>query len=123
MREIDKEELKEIIESYGLGNLVFDVFKQVEPDTALYIFHDEDNVNANYCLIVADYLDNDIELPCDFEYDYYPNNTVKFRAINAFSYINDAKKKAIGYIDDNHYRTKASTGDVCMLFAVDKLKI
>ena len=42
---------------------------------------------------------------------------------NAIIDEDDAKKKADEYIDDEHYRTKASTGDVCMLFIVDELKI
>lgn len=121
MRRIDEAGLKEITKSYGLDSLVFDFYKQVEPDTALYFFHDKDNIR--YCLIASDYLDSDIELPHDFEYDYYPDNTAKFRAIYIFSYTDDAKKKAKGYIDDNHYRTMASTGDVCMLFTIDELKI
>ncbi|MBR3132208.1 hypothetical protein IKG33_02260 [Candidatus Saccharibacteria bacterium] len=122
MDRIDETELKEIIDSYGLDELIFDTFKQVEPDTALYFFHDRDN--TKYCLITSDYLDNNIKLPCDFKYDYYPDNIVEFRAIRIFSYVENAKKKAEGYIDDNHYRTMASTGGgVCMLFAIDKLKI
>lgn len=51
MNRIDGFELKEIIGSYGLSNLVFDKFKQVEPDTALYIFHD--NGDVKYCLICS----------------------------------------------------------------------
>ena len=122
MHEIDKVELKEIIESYGLNDLVFDTFKQVEPDTALYIFHDKDNKKIKYCLMASDYLDGDIELPYDFEFDYYPDNIVKFRAIRIFSYIDNAKKKAEGYIDDGHYRTMSDNGGgVCMLFAIDEL--
>ena len=29
--------------------------------------------------MASDYLDDDIELPYDFEFDYYPDNNVKFR--------------------------------------------
>lgn len=123
MNKINESELKEIIDSYGLNDLVFDTFRQVEPDTALYIFHNEDNAEIKYCLIASDYLDDNIEFPCDFEFDYYPDASVKFRAIRIFSYVDGAKKKAEGYVDDNHYRTVSSTGDVCMLFAVDELKI
>ena len=54
MHKIDKVELKEIIESYGLNDLVFDTFKQVEPDTTLYIFHDKDNKKNKYCLMASD---------------------------------------------------------------------
>ncbi len=121
MDRIDEAELSEIIESYGLKSLIFDSFKQVEPDTSLYFFHDKDN--HRYCLIASDYLDSDIELPCDFDFDYYPDNSVKFRAVHIFSYMDNAKKKAEGYIDDNHYRTISDTGGVCMLFAVDELEI
>ena len=123
MHKIDEVELKEIIESYGLNDLVFETFKQVEPDTALYIFHDKTDKNK-YCLIASDFLDNNIELPCNFEFDYYPDSIVKFKATHVFSYIDGAKKKAEGYIDDNHYRTISDGGGgVCMLFAVDKLEI
>ena len=124
MNIIDEAELKEIIESDGLDNLVFEAFRQVEPDTALYIFHDKNNKKIKYCLMASDFLDDDIELPCDFEFDYYPDNVVKFRAIRIFSYVDGAKKKAEGYIDDNHYRTMSNNGGgVCMLFAVDELKM
>lgn len=124
MQKINDKELKEIIESYGLNDLVFDTFKQVEPDTALYIFHDKNDIKIKYCLIASDYLDGNIELPCDFEFDYYQYNCVKFRVIHIFSYVNNAKKKADGYIDDNHYRTMADNGGgVCMLFAIEDLKI
>lgn len=124
MREIDKTELTEIIESYGLKGLVFDVFRQVEPDIALYIFHDKDNLKNKYCLMASDYLDDNIELPCDFKFDYYPNSSIEFRATHIFSYVDNAKKKADGYIDDNHYRTISNSGGgVCMLFAIDELKI
>lgn len=44
MNKIDEAEIKEIIKSYGLDDLVFDTFMQVEPDTALYIFHAKDNI-------------------------------------------------------------------------------
>lgn len=121
MHEIPKNELKEILESYGLYEASFDTFKQAEPDTALYFFHDKNN--TRYCLIASDYIDGDIELPCDFEYDYYPNDNIKFRVVYIFSYLKNAKKKASGYIDDEHYRTMASTGDVCMLFAIDELEM
>ncbi|MFC2702606.1 MAG: hypothetical protein ACFN3A_02235 [Candidatus Nanosyncoccus sp.] len=118
--EISKKELSEIIESYGFDNLVFDSFKQVEPDTALYIFHDERG--ARYCLIVADFLTDDIEMPCDFIYDYYTDTTIKFRAIKQYSYIENASKKANGYIDDKKHLTKTSTGDICILLSVDNLE-
>ncbi len=121
MNRIDEFELKEIISSYGLSDLVFDEFKQVEPDTALYIFHD--NGDVKYCLIVADFLDDNIEFPCDFRFDYYPDALVGFKATYAFSYVKDAKKRAVGYADDNHYRTVANNGDVCMLFVIDELEV
>lgn len=124
MYKIGKDELKEIIESYGLKDLVFDTFKQVEPDIVLYFFHDKDDVKTKYCLMASDYLDADINLPRNFEFDYYPDNGVKFRAIRIFSYVDNAKKKADGYIDDNHYRTISDAGGgVCMLFGIDELKI
>ncbi len=41
-----------------------------------------------------------------------------FRAIYRFSYIEEATKKAIDYIDDDKLWTKASTGDLCMLFCM-----
>ena len=121
MHKIDEVELKEIIESYGMTDLIFETFKQVEPDTALYIFHD--NNNKKYCLIASDFLDDNIELPCDFEFNYYPDCIIKFTVVHIFSCVDDAKKKAEGYIDDNHYRTISDNGGVCMLFAVDELKV
>ena len=121
MNRIDGFELKEIIGSYGLSNLVFDKFKQVEPDTALYIFHD--NGDVKYCLIVADFLDDNIEFPCDFRFDYYSDALVRFKATYAFSYVKNAKKRAVGYVDDNHYRTVANNGDVCMLFTIEGLEL
>ena len=121
MNRIDGFELKEIIGSYGLSNLVFDKFKQVEPDTALYIFHD--NGDVKYCLIVADFLDDNIEFPCDFRFDYYSDALVRFKATYAFSYVKNAKKRAVGYVDDNYYRTVANNGDVCMLFTIEGLEL
>lgn len=121
MNRISELELKEIISSYGLNDLVFDIFKQAEPDTALYIFHD--NGDVKYCLIVADFLDDNIEFPCDFRFNYYLDTLVRFRATHALSYIKDAKKRAVGYVDDNHYRTMANNGDVCMLFVIDELEV
>ena len=121
MNRINEFELKEIIASYRMSNLIFDKFKQVEPDTALYIFHDNNNVK--YCLITADFLDGDIEFPCGFKFSYYPDALASFRATHAFSYIDNAKKKAVGYVDDEHYRTASNFGDVCMLFAIDELEV
>lgn len=108
--------------SYGLKNLIFDQSCVVEPDTILYFLHDD---KASYILVAADYLGGyeKIDLPCDFNYDYYPNMVVKFRAYHRFSYIDGAKKRAKGYIDDDHLWTKTSTGDVCMLFACDEIII
>lgn len=122
MYKINQDELMEILKSYGIEDLIFDKFLQVEPDLALYIFHDDKNIN--YVLIAADYLDGyeDLELPCDFEFNYYYNKIVSFRAIRRFSYLDNATKKTEGYIDDDHLWTKASTGDVCMLYACDDLK-
>lgn len=121
MNRVNELELKEIIGSYGLSNLVFDKFKQVELDTALYIFHD--NGDVKYCLIVADFLDDNIEFPCDFRFDYYSDALVRFKATYAFSYVKNAKKRAVGYVDDNHYRTVANNGDVCMLFTIEGLEL
>ena len=74
--------------------------------------------------MASDYLEDEIELPCDFVFDYYPDSVVKFRAVHIFSYVDNAKKKAEGYIDDNHYRTISNAGgSVCMLFAVDELEM
>ena len=121
MNKINELELKEIISSYGLNDLVLDIFKQVEPDTALYFFHDNDNVK--YCLIASDFLDDNIEFPCDFRFNYYPDALVRFNATYAFSYVKNAKKKAMGYVDDNHYRTVANNGDACMLFTIEGLEL
>ena len=53
----------------------------------------------------------------------YHNRCVSFRAAKVFSYRKNAKKKAEEHIDNKYFWTKASTGDVCMLFAVDELKV
>ena len=120
MKELKEKELKEIIASYGLGDLVFERFVQVEPDTAMYVFHDND---TKYVLLVADYLGgyDEFELPHEFKFDYYPDRRVKFNAIRRLSYVDDASKAAINYVDDMHLVTQASTGDVCMLFGVDNV--
>ena len=123
MEKISEEELMEILESYGVNGVSYVTSKRVTPDSMIYVFVDEKGVN--YVLFVADYLGGyeDLDLPHDFEFDDgYPYGKVSFRAVRVFSYVDDAKKKAEGYIDENHYWTRASTGDVCMLFAVDELK-
>lgn len=122
MKEISQTELKEIIASYGFEGLSFEKFIQVEPDTAVYIFHDDKN--AKYVLLVADYLGgyDEFNLPHEFAFDYYPDNKVTFDAVRRFSYINNAPKAAVNYIDDDHLKTQATTGDVCMLFGADNLK-
>lgn len=93
MEKISKPELVEILKSYGLYNLIFDFFRQVEPDTAIYVFHDEENIQ--YCLVAADYLSDDTKMPYFFEYNYYSNAVVKFRAIKQLSYIENAPKKPL----------------------------
>ena len=118
--ELEKKELSEIIKSYGFDNLIFDSFRQVEPDTALYIFHNEENIQ--YCLVMADFLTDDIEIPCDFTFDYYIDSVVKFRTIKQFSYVENAPKRAKGYIDDQKHFTRTSNGDICVLLAVDNLE-
>ena len=121
MEKISKPELVEILKSYGLCNLIFDFFRQVEPDTAIYVFHDEENIQ--YCLVAADYLFDDAKIPYYFEYSYYSNAVVKFRTLKQLSYVENAPKKAVEYIDDERHRTKASTGDVCMLYIIDDLEL
>ena len=123
MRMIPEEELIKILESYGVGDVFYITSKRVTPDSMVYVFADEKG--ANYVLYVADYLGGyeDLDMPHDFEFDYgFPYDKTSFRAVRVFSYVDKAKKKADGYIDDNHYWTKASTGDVCMLFGVDEIK-
>lgn len=123
INKIPENELKEILESYDVHGVVFEASKWVTPDSMVYIFSDKNG--AKYVLYSADYLGgyDEIDLPFDFEFDdEYPYSKVSFRAVKIFSYKKDSKKKAEGYIDDNHYWTKASTGDVCMLFGVSDLK-
>ena len=124
MEKISEEELMEILGSYGVGGVSYVTSKQVTPDSMVYVFADEKD--ANYVLYVADYLGGyeDLDLPHAFEFDDgYPYSKVSFCVVRVFSYVDNVKKKANDYIDDNHYWTKASTGDVCMLFAVDGLKM
>lgn len=123
MEKISEEELMVILESYDISDVFYVTSKWVTPDSMVYIFADKKG--ANYVLYVADYLGGyeDLEMPHDFEFDDgYPYSKVSFRAVRVFSYVDDAKKKAESDIDENHYWTRASTGDVCMLFAVDELK-
>ncbi len=123
MKKIKHEELVEILDSYGVEGALYDTAKQITPDSMIYIFSDRSG--AKYILLAADYLGGyeEFEMPHDFEFDDgFPYDKVSFRAVKVFSYKDGAKKKANGYIDDKHYWTKASTGDVCMLFAVDELR-
>lgn len=123
MEKMSEEELMEILESYGVDCASYVTSKWVAPDSMVYIF--TDGKGANYVLYVADYLGGyeDLDMPHDFKFDYgFPYDKVSFRAVRVFSYVDKAKKKADGYIDDNHYWTKASTGDVCMLFGADEIE-
>lgn len=123
MRMIPEEELIEILKSYGVSDASFLASKWVTPDSMVYVFAGKKSVN--YVLYAADYLGGyeDLDMPHDFEFDDgYPYSKVSFRAVRVFSYVDDARKKADGYLDDNHYWTKASTGDVCMLFGVDEIE-
>ena len=124
MEEISEKELMEILKSYGVSDASFLASKRVTPDSMVYVFADEKS--ANYVLYVADYLGGyeDLDMPHVFEFDYgLPYDKISFRAVRVFSYVDDAKKKADDRIDDNHYWTKASTGDVCMLFGVDGVEM
>ena len=124
MNKITQDELVEILNSYGVNGLSYDGAKQITPDSMIYLFSNEDD--AKFILLAADYLGGyeDIDMPHDFEFDDgYPYSKVSFRAVKVFSYKKYAKKKAEEYIDDKHYWTKASTGDVCMLFGVSDLKV
>ena len=124
MEKISEDELMEILKSYGVEDVSHAASKWVTPDSMVYVFSDKRGVN--YVLYVADYLGGyeDLDMPHDFEFDYgYPYSRVSFRAVKIFSYKDGAEKKADRYIDDDHYWTEASTGDVCMLFGVDELKI
>lgn len=115
---IDKDELNEILDSYNLKGLIIDYHRSVEPDTDIYIFHDKNN--KQYCLIASDYL-SETELPCEFIFEYYRDDSAYFRAVKQFSYTKGAPKAAEDYIDDNHFRTMASTGDVCMMYEIEDL--
>lgn len=124
MDKISEEELMEILESYDVGDVSYVTSKWVTPDSMIYVFSDKKG--ANYVLYAADFLGGyeDLEMPHDFEYDDgHPYSKVSFRAVKIFSYRDDARNKADDCVDDNHYWTKASTGDICMLFAVDELKM
>lgn len=117
---ISNNELSEILASYDLKDLIFDYYKSVEPDTDIYIFHDKNN--RQYCLIASDYLD-ETEMPCEFIFEYYKDDSAYFRAIKRFSYEPEATKAAVGYVDDGNFRTMASTGDVCMMYEVEDLSV
>ena len=124
MSSITRDELREILDSYGVGEVSYDSSWRITPDSMIYIFSDKHG--AKYVLLAADYLGGyeEFEMPYDFEFDDgFPYSKASFRAVKVFSYKEDAKKKADGYIDDKHYWTRASTGDICMLFGVDELKV
>ena len=124
MEKISEEELMEILESYGVNSTSYVTSKRVTPDSMIYVFTDEKG--ADFVLYAADYLGGYevLDMPHDFEFDYgFPYDKVSFCAVRVFSYVDDARRKADNYIDNNHYWTKASTGDVCMLFGADELKI
>ena len=116
MSRISSEELKEILSSYGIDNLSYKKTVQVGPDMVLYVFSDKDD--EKYVLVAADYLGDymNIKLPYVFEFDDKDYKHISFRAVKALSYSENAAKRADGYIDDERLLTKASTGDVCLLF-------
>lgn len=119
---LNEKELQEIVIAYGLKGLVFDYYELVEPDITLYFFHN--NTGLKYCLTEADYPHYAPYFPCDFLYDHCYGGNVSFIATKQFSYLENTPKKATDYIyDDNHYLTKASSGDICMMYAIDNLKI
>lgn len=123
MNKIAQDELAEILDSYGINGVFYDGAKQITPDSMIYIFSDK--AGTKYILLAADFLGGyeKLKMPYDFEFDDgFPYSKTSFRAVKIFTYKDGAKKRAEGYIDDNHYWTKASTGDICMLFAVDELK-
>ena len=123
MNNISQDELKTILESYGVSNVNFDGVKKVTPDSRMYIF--SGNNGKKYALYAADYLGGyeSLKLPCNLKFDEkYPYDKLSICVIKIFSYKADAKNKALGYIDDNHYWTKASTGDVCTLFGISDIE-
>lgn len=123
MYKLPEKELKDIIKSYGFNNLILDTWGQVEPDSAIYIFHN--SKKEYFILFVADYLGgyDEIEYPHEFDFDDgYGYTKIKFVADKPYSYVDNAPKRAIGYIDDAHLWTKASTGDVCMLFNASNIQ-
>ena len=48
----------------------------------------------------------------------FENASVEFTATKLYSYVENAPKAATNHIDDGHYLTEASTGDVCMLYQI-----
>ena len=123
MEILPHDELKAILHSYNVDGLSFDDAKQVSPDMTIYFFHDKEK--TTYVLLAADYLGGfeDKTLPYNFEFNYgHPYSEITFNAIQSFSYSENAPQKATEYIDDNHLWTKASTGDLCMLFKCSDIK-
>lgn len=115
--EIEQSELQEILASYGKSSLVFDAYKPVNPDTAIYFFHDVSGVK--YALVAGEFLVDYLQdqMPYNYEYDYgEPYEAVSYRAAKRLSYVNDAPKAADDANDSAHCLTQASTGDVCLLF-------
>ena len=74
---LTKSERKDLLSAYGYPNLTEETHYQVEPDTWLYLFHDE--ANKKYLLVVADYLDLDIDhFPHLLKYDNPEFYTAEF---------------------------------------------
>ena len=76
---------------------------------------------------VADYFGDmsNLEKPYHVWYDYFdpPYVKIDFQATKFYSYLDGAPVAAKGYIDDDHYWTKTSAGDLCMFCQVADLKI
>ena len=60
---LSKEERKDIMASYGYGKAIEKDYRQVGPDTWIYLFELE---NTKYILIVTDYLG-------DYDFDVFPH--------------------------------------------------
>ena len=125
MKQLQYAELNEILRAYGFSELKLDRYLSVEPDRDIYLFRDA--AGQQYALIVADYFGDmsNLEIPYHVWYDYFdpPYAKIDFQATKFYSYLDGAPVAAKGYIDDDHYWTKTSAGDLCMFCQVADLKI
>lgn len=94
---LSESERKEIMALYGRKNVVGKDYYQVEPDTWIYLFEDDDK---KYLLIDADYLG-------DYEFDVFPH-LLKFEN-SEFTKLGFVLQREIPIEDDSSKEKVANT--------------